>query len=290
MEQLAERLVSLQTKGYAGACWGYNFPWQARAFYQPKFSPTVVATTFAVNALLDAYDLTGKSDLLQTARSSCEFVLKDLNRVEDDTGNFCFTYSPTDHTVVFNASLLGSHLLSRVYSYTGESVLIDEAKKSVQYCCDYQRPDGSWTYGSKPYHQWIDSFHTGYNLEAIGMYGAFSGDSSFDKHLQKGLDYYLEQFFDKRGQPRYYSHKLHPIDLNSSAQVIITLSKLKLLNRNRDLAENVVKWAIDNMWSSKGYFSYQKTSLIRNNIPYMRWTQAWMLYALSCYLTSNDTP
>ena len=47
IEELAELLISLQSKGYSGACWGYNFDWQARRlFLFPKFTPTVVATNF----------------------------------------------------------------------------------------------------------------------------------------------------------------------------------------------------------------------------------------------------
>ena len=43
---LADLLISLRSKGnYSGACWGYNFDWQARRlFLFPKSTPTVVAT------------------------------------------------------------------------------------------------------------------------------------------------------------------------------------------------------------------------------------------------------
>ena len=44
---------------YSGACWGYNFDWQARRFFISKdYTPTVVATTFCVEALFKAYELT----------------------------------------------------------------------------------------------------------------------------------------------------------------------------------------------------------------------------------------
>lgn len=75
--------------------------------------------------------LTGDERLLTNARSTCNFILKDLNRTYDEIGNFAFSYSPLDKSVVFNASLLGSLLLARVYSFTEEKELIEEAKKSV---------------------------------------------------------------------------------------------------------------------------------------------------------------
>ncbi len=145
-------LIEGKSKSYSDACWGYNFDWQARAFFQPKNTPTVVATTFISNALLDAYEITGNRLYIDTARSASDFILKDLNRTYDHKGNFAFSYSPLDNSVVFNASLLGAQLIARVYTYTGEKGLIDEAKKAVEFCCDNQKVDGSWAYGTLPFH------------------------------------------------------------------------------------------------------------------------------------------
>ena len=66
---LANQIINLQTKGYSGACWGYNFDWQARAFFQPKYTPTVVATTFIAEALLEAYEITKNKEYLSTVES-----------------------------------------------------------------------------------------------------------------------------------------------------------------------------------------------------------------------------
>src|SRR4030095_41345 len=43
---LASKLIELQNQDYSGSCWGYNFDWQSRAFFQPKNMPTVVATSY----------------------------------------------------------------------------------------------------------------------------------------------------------------------------------------------------------------------------------------------------
>src|SRR5690606_38275587 len=77
---LAEKIISLRSEGYSGTCWGYNFDWQARAFFQPKYTPTVVATTFIAYALMDAYELTAEQKYLDIAIDTKNFVLKDLNR------------------------------------------------------------------------------------------------------------------------------------------------------------------------------------------------------------------
>lgn len=283
-----EKLISLSNTNWSGACWGYNFDWQAKAFFQPKYTPTVVATSFIGSAILDAYDLTGEKELLSVARSSCDFILKDLNRTYDDKKNFSFSYSPLDKSVVFNASLLGSRLLARVYNYTHEEVLIDAAGKSVAFCCDHQKADGSWSYGTFSFHQWIDNFHTGYNLECIAEYMKFTGDHYYDLHLRKGFDFYINTFFLDSGVPKYYNNSVYPIDIHAPAQLIITLSKLGKFDEQKKLAERVMNWTIDNMQSEDGYFYYQFNKHFSSKIPYMRWAQAWMFYALCEYsLQSN---
>jgi rhamnogalacturonyl hydrolase YesR len=284
---LVEKLMSLRTTGFSGNCWGYNFDWQSRAFFQQKYHPTIVATTFAANSLIDAYEATQNEAWLNAAISSKNFILKDLNRTFNEKKHFAFSYSPSDNTSVFNASLLGSRLLSRIYSYTGEQELIDSARDAVAYCCDYQQENGAWAYSTLPFHQWIDNFHTGFNLECIYEYGIFSNDNSFEHNFNLGLNYYLDTFFDAEGRSKYYNNSLYPIDIHAPAQLIITLCKSNLLDRYKTIADSVLNWTINNMQSSKGYFYYQKRKLYTNKIPYMRWSQSWMFYGLSYYLTED---
>ena len=281
---LAEKVISLQTKGYSGACWGYNFPWQAKAFYQPRYFPTVVATSFISCALLDAFEITGEQKYYDIAVSSADFVLKDLNRTYNGNGDFCFSYSPSDKTQVFNASLLASRLLARIFYYTKEKHLIVEAEKSVAYCINHQGADGSWSYGLADFQKWIDNFHTGYNLQCLYDYAQYSGDLSFIQQTQKGLKYYLETFFTEKGETKYYNNKLFPIDIHNPAQIIATLKAANKFSENIDLINKVLDVAISEMQDKQGYFYYQKKKNAFSKIPYIRWAQAWMFYALSEYL------
>lgn len=279
----SDKLIELQNPNWSGSCWGYNFDWQSRAFFQPRDTPTIVATTFIACALLDAYEITGEERLLDTAKSSCDFILKDLNRTYDDEGNFSFSYSPLDKSVVFNASLLGSRILARVYSFTKEQKLWDEARKSVVFACNHQQHNGAWSYGTYDFHQWVDNFHTGYNLECLADYMKFSGDRSFESHLKKGFDYYINTFFTEEGISKYYNSSIYPIDIHAPTQLVITLSKLSLFEEHKDLIDKVLNWTIDHMQSEEGYFYYQINKYFTSRIPYMRWAQAWMFYALSIY-------
>lgn len=284
---LIDLIINQRSKGYSGVCWGYNFDWQARAFFQPKSTPTVVATTYVTYSLLDAYDIFKNKEWLDLARSACDFVLYDLNRTYDKDGDFCFSYSPLDNTQVFNASLLGSRMLSRVYSYTKEETLAETATKSVSFCCKQQKENGAWGYGTLPFHQWIDNFHTGFNLECIHEYQKFTGNRSFSEYLTKGFHYYINTFFTKQGQSKYYDNKLYPIDIHAPAQLVITLGRMEKLKDHLPLVHRVLEWTLQNMQDKKGYFYYQVKKTGTSKIPYIRWAQAWMFFSLSFYLTTT---
>ncbi len=221
---------------------------------------------------------------LDAALSSAEFVMHDLHRSPSGRG-FLFSYSPLPgNDTVFNASLLGSKLLALCYKHTGRSEYLDAARKSVEACCDAQRSDGSWPYGMLPVQSWIDSFHTGYNLEALACYRDNTGDESFDGELERGLTFYLGHFFEQDGTPKYYHDKTYPIDIHCPGQLPVTLARIGRLGEHADLAERVLCWAIDNMQSRKGYFYYQLKPGISSRISYMRWSNAFMFNALSCYM------
>lgn len=286
---LADLLISLQSKGnYSGACWGYNFDWQARRlFLFPKFTPTVVATNFCTTALMSAFEITKNQKYLDVALSSAEFVLKNLHRTPYNDG-FLFSYSPLKgNDTVFNASLLGSRLLSFCYHYTGNESYKTAARQSVLACCNAQKADGSWVYGMLPVQSWIDSFHTGYNLDGLIAYEELTGDTSFHENIEKGFDFYIKNFFESDGCPKYYHDKKYPIDIHCPGQLLVTLARLHKFNDYKQLADKVLKWTIENMQDKKGYFYYQLKQGINTRIPYMRWSNAFMFNALSYYILST---
>lgn len=289
IDDLAALLISLRSQGnYHGACWGYNFDWQNRTgFNFPKYTPTVVATCFCATALMSAFEITKNQEYLDVALSSAKFVIEDLHRT-DCNGEFLFSYSPLKgHETVYNASLLGSRLLSWCYKYTGIEEYKELALASVKACCTGQQQSGAWVYGMLPVQQWVDSFHTGYNLDALNDYERLTGDTAFHHCLEKGFDYYIQNFFEEDGSPKYYDNKKYPIDIHCPAQLFVTLARLDKFSEHKLLAEKVLNWTVENMQSRKGYFYYQLKKGINSKIPYMRWSNAFMFYALTYYLLNG---
>lgn len=294
IEYLSELLIGMRSDKifpgeYHGACWGYNFDWQARRlFLFPKYIPTVVATSFCATSLMSAYEITGGRKYLETALSSSEFVLKDLHRYYPDSerkDKFLFSYSKlSGNDTVFNASLLGSRLLAQCYKYTGIPIYKDAAQASAQACVDAQGADGSWVYGLLPIQNWIDSFHTGYNLDGLVAYEELTGDMTFHGAIEKGFDFYVKNFFESDGRPKYYNDRIYPIDIHCPGQLFVTLSRLHKFGQYHDLAKKVLDWTIKNMQDRKGYFYYQIKPGVSSKISYMRWSNAFMSCALSYYL------
>lgn len=195
INSLARLLMNLRANGYKNYCWGYNFDWQNRVFFQPYNTPTVVATSFCGEAMFKAYEITHNKTYLDCALSSCNFVIEDLNRTELNDQEFIFSYSPLDNSQVYNASLLGAKLLAIGFSHTQNQEWMKLALNSTRTIINKQALDGSWIYGEDKVQNWIDSFHTGFNLECIWKVSHNLKTQEFLNPFNLGLKYYLDNFF-----------------------------------------------------------------------------------------------
>jgi hypothetical protein len=284
---LADKLLALRSTGMKSYCWGYNFDWQTRGELVPKGSPNIICTAFAANALLDAYEQFRERSWLDAAQSAAEFVLDTLLWRDEDS-NTCFSYTPLGPDKIHNANLLGAALLCRVGRATGHSKFFDPAFEATRYSVHKQHNDGGWDYGELPSQRWIDNFHTGYNLVAIKKISQYGRTTEFNESMVLGLQFFLEHFFREDGAPRYYHKATYPIDIHSVAQSIITLVEFREYSEtNVDLAHSVLKWALNNMWADRGYFYFQKLRSYTVRIPFMRWSEAWMLLALATLLNQD---
>jgi hypothetical protein len=267
-------------------CWGYSFPWQSRSMIVPRWGPNIVCTTFVANALLDAYEAGGEPCYLTMATSAADYILNELFWMEGES-KACYSYPlPTPRTWVHNANFLGAALLCRVFRHCGREEFLDSALKVARYSASQQHDDGAWYYGEYSHtDRWIDNFHTGYNLCALRDIGIYARTQEFESHIRRGFGFYLNNFFREDGASKYFHNRTYPIDVHSVAQSIITLIRFNDLDETSvNLAHAVFKWAIEHMWDEEGFFYYRVLLLLKVKISYMRWSQAWMLLALTTLL------
>jgi hypothetical protein len=163
---LLDTLKCMSCDGFEGISWGYNFPWQARAFYVPVGTPNMVTTVFVANAFLDYFDKTGEEEHLTIAMASCDFILEHLILFEEED-ILCFGYIPGEKARVHNANMLGAALLARIYHHTKDRYYLEKSRKAMAHSVGALTKDYFWPYGELKHHRFIDNFHTGFNLVAL---------------------------------------------------------------------------------------------------------------------------
>lgn len=287
-QELYKKLRDVLIERQRGIGWGYNFDWQARAFYVPVGTPNVVTSVYVGKALLEYYEVFNDIEAFNLAKQIAEFIIYEMVIFENEK-DLCFRYIPTETAEVHNANLLAASFLSSIDKFTGLNEFREKIIKSVNFSLSDINEDGSWPYGTKPFHRWVDNFHTAFNIESLIVIRDNLDLQSLDSAIEKVVKYYLDNMFTDEGLPKYYNNKLYPTDIHVIAESLIVLNKII----NSKISCDRVKLAyfqqqILNLAKSfqdkKGYFYFQKTKYFWNKTPYIRWGQAWMFFALSNFL------
>ena len=181
---------------------------------------------------------------------------------------------------------MGASLLARLHGITGDERLLSAALGGAAYSIKYQRDDGSWFYAEPKTTQYIDSFHTGFNLQAFRYILAEGHIPEFQSGYERGVDYYANNFFLDDGTPKFFHNKIYPIDIHSPAQGIVFFSGEG--SRYEALTDSILDWMMQNMFDPQGYFYFRKGRVLTNRIPYMRWSQSWAFHALTEYMLSRN--
>lgn len=286
-----DKLMKLKLTGdtVSGERWGafgYNFDWQSRYFYAPRGTPAIVPTAFASASFGEAYELFNDERYANAVGEIAIFVVKKLNRFIDTADEVCFSYTPLDRSVIYNASLLAGECLARatMINYDAECSLL--AEKALRFAVRRQRADGSWAYGSSGKQAWADNFHTAYILLSLRRIADSLGikDDEVESSFGRGFDYWLANFFLDDGTPKYYAHEVYPVDIHAAAVAIAAMSELgETANALR-----VATWTCENMLDERGCFYYQQRAGGIVKTPFMRWGQAWMCYALARLIEAEN--
>jgi hypothetical protein len=287
VDDLASRITATRSSSQYW-CWGYSFPWQGREILVERGEPNLVCTTFVADALMDLFEESGDTRYLSIARSAGDYLLNELFWTNGETISSFGYPTASARSRVHNANLIAAAFLLRLNRHTDDERSRQVAMEVARYSTRCQRPDGSWPYGELKSQQWVDNFHTGYNLCALRHIAEYGETSEFNQNIDRGYQFYQRHFFRQDGAPKYFHNRTYPIDVHCVAQSIITLVQFTEKDPSvATLADAVVSWALTNLWDPAGYFYYQQRKWTRVTISYMRWGQAWMLLALAAYLENR---
>jgi polysaccharide biosynthesis protein VpsJ len=287
--ELAEWLLSerVDQQTWNHHAWGYHFDWAARAFFVPKGKPNAITTCYVARAMRSLGAVTGNTRLTEVANDAGYFL--DGLYVQSEKGGY-YAYIPGEEAFVHNASLWSAAVVAQTAADCCDNSLRERALSVARLSIGDQANDGSWPYGSRAHHSFIDGFHTGYNLEALSELQIALGVSDFSKNIDRGLEFYRNNFFEEDGTVKYYADCTWPLDTHSVSQAVLTLLKLGDGATDLEIVNRVLHRAMETLYlSSERRFVYQVTRLSKNKINYLRWTQAWAFYALSYYISYNSS-
>ncbi len=60
---------------------------------------------------------------------------------------------------------------------------LEKSRKAMAYAIKALRRDYSWSYGERHHHQFVDNFHTGFNLVALHDWMESTGDHRWQEQL-----------------------------------------------------------------------------------------------------------
>ncbi len=256
-------------------------------------SPDIIGTCQAIIALVKSYSVLKEKALKEMAISATHFLLESfLDRSEN---GYFFKYTISERNkIVLNASAQALEAISQILTIYKNENFLEDSMNVVEMLINEQRSDGSWIYSKylngKERIQ-LD-FHQGYMIDgllAIQPFMRINDDKKLILCIEKGLEFYEKKLFRKDGCGYYRYPSFYPIDIHNQAQGIITFSKLgKLNHKYLEFADKITEWTILNMQDPEGYFYYQKHRFFTNKIPYMRWSQAWMMLALSTFKEESE--
>jgi hypothetical protein len=281
--QSLQWIAENKSRNSSNYCWGNQFDFTSRGGRLPRYEGTIVWSSLIGQGFLDAFEILSDKQYLGIAEGICKWIMK-LPREQTNRG-VCLSYVSYTQESVHNSNMLGAAMLARTALHSGDHKAKEVAKQAMEYSCSCQLADGSWYYGEADNLHWIDSFHTGYNLESLKTYMDSTGDTSFEENLLRGFRYFKERFVGEDGTPKYYHNRTYPIDIQCAAQAIDTFVTFARYDRDAlEMAIKVARWTIENMQDTSGYFYYRRLPLKTVRIPMLHWGQATMFKAMAALL------
>ena len=282
-----------------GLAWGYPFDVGGKAVFRPAGTPVGVVSAIAGEAFHLAWQLIGDTAYRDAVCAVAEFIRTDLQRMPQQDGTICFSYTPVDRWPVHNANLHAAAHLYRAWAVTGDEPLRETAENALAFTLRRQRDNGSWPYGewaaAQQHEQGVldvvDHHHTGFVLRALHEIQTHTGREDLRDPIVKGFAFYKENLFNADGVPRITVGRTYPINIHACAEGIICPAVLTGVDESAlELSTRTLKWTRRNMTNpDNGLPYYRKYPLYANKLLCTRWGLAWMFYALAEYLYRAGT-
>ena len=296
INQIYEELKKTSLKPiYGYHCWdARNFPIQMQDKFTDVNIPGAVGNEIVGTFLINYYRATGNNEALNFITNLADLFIDKYFCLRDGFSFFRYKINDTDDKVTLNASLKAMAYLIQVSKIKESQAYDDIIIKVMDTVLKLQKEDGRWNYTyfiDKQIEKKQVDFHQGFILDDLLLFmNKYGYETPYRESYQKGINFYHKKQFMPDGRSVYRYPRKWPIDIHNQAQGIITFtraSKAGFGNHYFKFACTIAEWTINNMQDKDGHFHFMKYPFITNKIPYIRWSDANMAYALSILLTAQ---
>jgi hypothetical protein len=278
---------------YGYHCWAaHNYNIQMPGMLIGHNNPGIVGNEIFGSFLINYYKATGKNDVLNYISDLAALFIDKYFFERDGFSFFKYRINDPDNKITLNASLKATSFLIKASEILDNDSFHDPVHKAIKTVVSLQKDDGRWNYTyfiDKQNEKKQVDFHQGFILDDILLFmNKYGHDTPYLNSYQKGIDFYYQKQFLPNGQSLYRYPKKWPVDIHSQSQGIITFTraaKSGFGDHYFDFAGIIAEWTIKNMQDKDGHFYFLKYPWVTNKIPYIRWSDANMAYALSVFLS-----
>jgi hypothetical protein len=292
---VARELIKSSIPGFSGHCWGYPFDWMTTRGLWTSGVPLITTTGYCFEAFLKLYDVTGNDDYLDIAHSIFLFTLNDLKDTTIKEGVASSSYSPIDDSQIVNANAYRAMVLVHGYERFKNLKALDKARLNLNFILSNQNEDGSWLYAVNDERDaFVDHFHTCFVLKNLVKGNNILQDARITASIKKGFHFYQNNLFDDQGSPlpfaklsRFNVVKREMYDYAEGISLCLAMHNYD--SHALGMAEKMTNELITKYQKKDGSFVTRiSTFNIPNNVPYLRWPQSQLFYALTNHLVKNS--
>jgi hypothetical protein len=166
--------------------------------------------------------------------------------------------------------------------------------QNLRFVLQAQNADGSWLYAvDNPGEAFIDHFHTCFVLKNLLKMHRISPDADIVSAIRGGYANYRETLFDERGEPRSFAiaprRDVVKLEMYNFAEAITLGTLLRDEIPEAYVVSQRLAGRLARLYQQPaGYFVTRVyKGGLRHTLPYLRWPQAQLFYALTNLLRAT---
>lgn len=305
-EMYLKKANTLKDKLYSLTCinsekelgWGRNFKFITTKETHELNKPLTFLNAKLSIGLLNLYAVTKEELILENTKKAIFSIINNGRIFETKEGTYIGYSADSEPRYIFNASILTAELIVKYLYYTDkyDEIICDVsilklAYKLIETVLEKQQNDGKWYYGFNFDFSVLKNidFHQGFITDALLGISKYSDYKKVEvlNAYYLGISFMYHEQISNDGRFKWRLPKEYPVDIHNQAQGIISLARIakpEYSDKLNKIIEFTIKEFFDN---EKGYFYYQKNRFFTIKIPYIRWGEGWMFFALTEYLKKS---